>query len=243
MNLNNYSKIMEILNETDKVLDIGGWERPFNRANYVIDIMPYQTRKTQNSYPSEMSEQFLENSWIIHDINQSLPFKDKEFDFVTCGHVLEDIKDPIKLCTEIIRVSKAGYIEFPNRSYEMRTCVDPYINSNKYVGYCHHRWLIEIKNGGLYFVPKTAVHSVLPFLRCKKAESRTIGFFWKDSFDIHEFFFSSYKDIVQESIKFRSVNDNISEKYLLKIHNIYRVLNVPLIRFLNKIKNGRIKDD
>ena len=38
-----------MLKKTDKVLDIGAWERPFNRANYVIDLMPYQTRKTQNS--------------------------------------------------------------------------------------------------------------------------------------------------------------------------------------------------
>ena len=46
----NYSKIIKVLQGTDKVLDIGGWERPFNRANYVLDILPYSTRKKQNSY-------------------------------------------------------------------------------------------------------------------------------------------------------------------------------------------------
>jgi hypothetical protein len=29
----NYDKIIKMLSKSDKVLDIGGWEIPFNRAN------------------------------------------------------------------------------------------------------------------------------------------------------------------------------------------------------------------
>lgn len=239
----NYSKIIKVLQGTDKVLDIGGWERPFNRANYVLDILPYSTRKKQNSYPREMREHFSKKTWIIHDIADRLPFKDNEFDYVICGHVLEDIKDPIRLCSELIRVAKSGYIEFPCRAYEMRTCVDPYVNSHRYVGYCHHRWLIEVVNNGLYFVPKNAVHSAISPLRCRKVTHKFTGFFWENSFNTKEFFFSSHDDIVRESIKFRSRNDCISYEYLLKKYYVYKLFRYPFVKFFNIIKNGRIKDE
>ena len=40
----NVQVVLGSLQETDVVLDIGGWACPFNRANYVIDTVPYDTR-------------------------------------------------------------------------------------------------------------------------------------------------------------------------------------------------------
>jgi hypothetical protein len=32
---------------------------------------------------------------------------------VICSHTLEDIRDPLWVCSEMIRIGKAGYIELP----------------------------------------------------------------------------------------------------------------------------------
>ena len=44
----NSDAIMEMLKASDLVLDIGGWAHPFNRANYVMDAEPYETRGYYN---------------------------------------------------------------------------------------------------------------------------------------------------------------------------------------------------
>ena len=37
-------RILERLGPDDLVLDVGGWGRPFTRADWVLDLMPYATR-------------------------------------------------------------------------------------------------------------------------------------------------------------------------------------------------------
>ena len=37
----NAERILASLAPTDVVVDVGGWAQPFARANYVIDLMPY----------------------------------------------------------------------------------------------------------------------------------------------------------------------------------------------------------
>ena len=46
-------------------------------------------------------------------------FKDKEFDYARCRHVIEHCVDPDKACSEIIRIAKAGVISFPSPQAEM----------------------------------------------------------------------------------------------------------------------------
>ncbi len=237
MKSKNYKKIINKLSKNDRVLDIGGWEKPFNRANYVIDIMPYKTRKIKKSYPPNMREYFSKKTWIIHDIKHPLPFRDKEFDFVVCGHVLEDIKDPVFLCEELIRVSKAGYIEFPNRAYEMRTSVEAYPNSHQYVGYNHHKWFIEKRGNKLIFIPKRCMYSVMKILRCKKVKNKFVGLFWKNNFSYEELFFNSYDQIIKEALSFRSRNDNIPLKKLWRRY----LLTKPFMKIRAKI-NCRISN-
>jgi len=216
MKIENYIKILNNLSPNDRVLDVGGWERPFNRSDVVIDIMPFSTRKIHNAFPKEMDERFTGEKWINKDFTEGLPFKDKEFDFVLCGHVLEDIKDPVFLCKELIRVAKAGYIEFPNRAYEMKASVDGLPNSHSYVGYNHHRWLAEQRGNKLFFIQKRCMYSVMKILRCKKVTNRFTGFFWEKSFDYEELFFNSYDELMREALLFRSKNDNIPFNKLWK---------------------------
>ena len=159
----NAQKILNMLDAGDKVLDIGGWARPFNRANYVMDAEPYETRG-YFSNPTLASirgwyapaqggtqERFTKNTWIQRDIcaREPFPFRDKEIDFVICSQTLEDLRDPLWVCSEMIRVSRRGYIEVPSRLAESSRGVEP-----NQVGWSHHRWLIEIANNHIYFTMK-----------------------------------------------------------------------------------------
>jgi len=194
-----------------------------------------------------MPENFSDKTWIIHDIKEKLPFKDKEFDFVICGHVLEDIKDPIFLANEIKRISKAGYFEFPNRAFEMRNNIDPFMNSDRYVGFCHHRWLISTTKSKLTFTPKTSVHSAYKELRCKKVSEKYTGFFWKNDFETKEVFFKSQKEMVKEAAIFKFKNDSIELKYMNnyllfnKIKSYLRYIINPYI-FVSRYYNSTIKE-
>ena len=141
VSIKNTKKILKKLSSADIVLDIGGWACPFNRANIVIDIMPYESHGI-HGYRGSKTEFFSKDTWIIHDVSsrKRLPFRNKEIDFVVCSHVLEDIRDPIRLCSELIRIGKSGYIEVPSRIVESIIGLD----GRRYAGYPHHHWLIDI---------------------------------------------------------------------------------------------------
>ncbi len=224
---NNEREILEALNENDLVLDIGGWDKPFNRANYVLDIQPYETRGFHNSQGG-VKEYFNKKTWIIHDISarKKFPFKDKQFDFVICSHVLEDIRDPIWLCSEMKRISKKGYIETPSIYSELTKGYD---NKN-YVGYYHHRWLIDIKNNQITFRFKPHfIHNdkryYLPKKYLKNLNEKEINsfLFWKDDFD-----FAEIIQISRDKQK-KHINQLIKNKG-------YRKNTTFLLDFLDKIK-------
>lgn len=51
---------------------------------------------------------------FINASGEALPFKDDEFDYVICSHVLEHVDDPAKFIREQTRVAKRGYMEVPS---------------------------------------------------------------------------------------------------------------------------------
>lgn len=185
----NVQRVLDRISPEDVVLDIGGWARPFNRANYVIDAEPYETR---GYYGAELpaqggrEEHFTRESWIQRDIceHTPFPFRDKEIDFVICSHTLEDICDPLWVCSEMIRVAKRGYIEVPSRVIETCRGIEPSM-----VGWSHHRWLIDIGEARIRFLMKYhKIHSrrrySLPesyIHRLTEAE-RVQSLFWEGSF-------------------------------------------------------------
>jgi len=226
------AKILASLKPSDLVLDVGGWEKPFNRADYVIDLLPYETRHVPQS---SISERFTKKSWICRDIcdREPWPFKDKMFDFVVCSHVLEDVRDPLWVCHEIIRVGKAGYIETPSREYECVTGLERQLPWAKlYAGFHHHRWLVEVKNGELIFTQKTPLVS-LPGLRIKEFHGESnICFFWKDEFKYRENHLLTYRDRVIDQLEFIKRKQIKSEDFKARL----------LIKaFLFLSKNGMIR--
>jgi hypothetical protein len=187
----NADLILAMLRPQDVVLDIGAWARPFNRANYVMDQEPYETRGYYG-LPAQGGEreQFTKERWLQRDIcsREPFPFADKELDFVICSHTLEDIRDPLWVCAEMIRVAQAGYIETPGRIAESCRGIEP-----GQVGWSHHRWLVEMAPGEVRFLMKYhKIHShwrlSFPrrFFRRLGEEQQIVSMFWRDSFAFSE---------------------------------------------------------
>ena len=134
-------RILERLADGDSVLDVGGWGKPFARADWVIDLMPHDSRGLYGyDEGSRETERFTAGTWVQRDIctREPWPFADRQFDFAVCSHTLEDVRDPLWVCSELARVAKAGYVEVPSREEEQ--C---YGIQGPWVGWGHHHWLID----------------------------------------------------------------------------------------------------
>ena len=177
--------ILQRVGPKETVLDLGGWWAPFTRANWVMDLMPYSTRGP-GGHDGADEERFSAETWIQRDLcdREPYPFADKEIDFVVCSHTLEDVRDPLWVCSEMIRIGKAGYIEVPSRLEEQA-----YGFQGPWAGWSHHRWLIDIVDGRIEFVFKHHVlharasdHFPLGFRDALPEASRTQMLWWEGSF-------------------------------------------------------------
>jgi hypothetical protein len=150
-----------------KVLDVGGAVNPFPRADRVIDLLPGDVQRD------------------ICD-REPWPFADKEFDFAICSHTLEDVRDPIWVCHELQRVARAGYIEVPSRLEEQT-----YGIQGDWVGWSHHRWLVDVSDEIVFTHKSHAVHregNHFPraFADTLTPERRVQWLWWRDAFTARE---------------------------------------------------------
>lgn len=144
------------------VLDVGGWAKPLGRADWVIDLEPYETR---GLYGRAGDERFTAETWVQRDVcdREPWPFADGRFDFAVCTHTLEDLRDPVWVCGELARVARAGYVEVPAVVEELTWGIH-----GPWVGWSHHRWLCLPEAGGLTFVHK-------PHLLCDEGRHLPTG--------------------------------------------------------------------
>lgn len=182
-------RVMGRIKPGDKVLDIGSWNDVFPRADVVIDLNPYETRKLSTKKGGK--EHFTKDSWIIGDISNSevwSNFQDNEIDYAICSHLLEDIRDPLFVCEQLNRVAKAGYIECPSR---LREC-SKVSKHDAFSGYDHHRWILDIIDNELVFTPKLSwAHSIDYLGESRRHYLRNYSFhftgvFWEESFSYYE---------------------------------------------------------
>jgi len=192
----NVQTLLGELKPTDQVLDVGAWACPFNRAQWVLDAQPFETRgfyRTFGGKPSQGGDQewFTKDTWIQRDMcdRTPWPFSDRQFDVVICSHTLEDVRDPLWVCTEMIRVGKRGYIEVPSRAYESSLGIE----RHNQAGLSHHRWLIDIRDDEISFLSKYhLIHShwrfALPraYGRGLSAERAVQWLWWNGGFTFHE---------------------------------------------------------
>ncbi len=193
MHWKNQEEVLARIKSSDFVVDIGGGAQPLRRADKVVDLLAYEKRGRYGAI-GDMPERFGKKDWISRDLCERvpLPFKSKEVDFVFCSHVLEDVRDPIWLCLEIIRIGKRGYIEVPSRAAESCRGVESY----RYPGYHHYRWLIEYRDNELLFLHKCQLLNIGRRYLNMIASDRMIGFFWEGSFRFREEIITEIEDII-----------------------------------------------
>jgi len=144
------------LPDSAKVLDVGGWAAPLNRADWVIDQMPFETRGAM--IPTGFGpppERFSKDTYVQWDIcdRDPWPFEDDFFDIAVCTFTLEDIRDPVGVCREMSRVAKTGYVEVPSLLDEL-IWQNPELSGGPWVGHAHHRWLCTLEEDELVFLSK-----------------------------------------------------------------------------------------
>lgn len=187
--LNDPEKVLELIPPSARVLDIGAAESVFPRANAVIDILPYEMR--QAGPLCSMPEQFGPGDWYIGDICDAEiweQFPDQSFDFVICSHVLEDIRDPVYVCRQMMRVGKAGYIETPSR---FRECAktSPFAAT---AGWEHHRWILDVEGDSLVCTAKNPLIHHFDFMAWKnrrlliRLDLLMLAVHWEGAFNIVE---------------------------------------------------------
>lgn len=187
--------IAQRLDEGHRVLDVGGWSDPFPRADWVIDLMPYDSRglyerKGWVAPRTGEEPRFSRDTWVQRDIcdRRPWPFEDGEFDFAVCSQTLEDVRDPLWVCSELTRVAAAGYVEVPSRLEEQSWGV-----AGPYVGWSHHHWVIDVEDSSIRFTFKphslnTSPESFFPpgFVDDLSPAERVQTLWWEDSFEFSE---------------------------------------------------------
>jgi SAM-dependent methyltransferase len=128
------------IKKSDRVLEVGGGHRPHPRANVVVD------KYTNSNFHRSGDLKVLKNQIFLEADGESLPFEDKEFDYVICSHVLEHVENPEKFLAEQFRVAKRGYMETPSLLGEALYARES------------HKWIIQEFNDVIYLVDKKKIN-------------------------------------------------------------------------------------
>ena len=148
-----------------KILDVGCGYNAHNSASVICDV-----QDLSNFYKDK---EFTK----LHE--KSLPFKDKEFDFVIASHVMEHVADVEYFINELERVSPRGYIELPT------ILEDNLVFENKK----DHLWHMEFEDNKnelqifkkiQYLEPVITVSSIKKFSKYFR-QSLILELYWENS--------------------------------------------------------------
>ena len=150
-----------------KILDIGCGYSAHKNATVICDV-----QDLSNVY---------KNKKFIKLEKKTLPFNDKEFDFVIASHVIEHVEDVDFFLKELQRISSRGYIELPT------ILEDNLVFENKK----DHIWHMEfddvenkliISKKIQYIEPVLTVSSIKNFSKYFR-QSLVLELFWENKID------------------------------------------------------------
>jgi len=161
------------------VLEVGAGGNPYPRSNVLLDGF-------ENSLERVESE-IVRDRPVVLGLCESLPFRDKSFDFVIASHVLEHSDQPERFLSELMRVGKAGYIETPDAFFER---INPYTyhrlevtdREGKLVIRKKKNWKPEEELALLYAAKLARDKDFARFLRISP-DSFYTRFYWKGKID------------------------------------------------------------
>ena len=177
-----------------KVLDIGCGYTAHKKANVICDIQ-------------DLSK-FYQDREFVRLKSKTLPFKDKEFDFVITSHVIEHVEDVNFFIKELQRISSKGYIELPT------ILEDNLVFENKN----DHLWHMEFDDINLQLIIKERVQYLEPVLTVSIAkklskyfrQSLILELFWENSIE--------FNILENKSIKFEKISRfTLTRKFFSKL--------------------------
>jgi SAM-dependent methyltransferase len=118
-----------------RVLDVGSGQNPSPRANVLLEKFV-----DDDAHRSGQSVDAHDPRLVVGDA-LAMPFKDHDFDFVVASHLAEHVDDPRRLCNELMRVARRGYIETPGHRWD------------SFVRESFHIWRVGTTPTGLRFEP------------------------------------------------------------------------------------------
>jgi hypothetical protein len=198
------AQILATVADDALVIDVGGGTSPFERADWVMDALGYDERSDLGvSHGTGLrtdEERFGADTWVQRDFcdREPWPFPDDHFDFAICSQTLEDVRDPVWMCSELNRIAKRGYIEVPSRLEEQT-----FGFQGPWAGWTHHRWLIDVDQAAatIEFVHKphllnTRVEAQFPaqFRNRLTDAERVQTLWWNGSFSYRERLFWNHAE-------------------------------------------------
>ena len=150
-----------------KILDIGCGYTAHKKANIICDVQ-------------DLSEYYKGRDFVKLE-DKTLPFKDKEFDFVITSHVIEHVEDVNFFIKELQRISSKGYIELPTM------LEDNLVFENKN----DHLWHMEFDDVESQLIVSKKIQFIEPVLTVSSIkkiseyfrQSLILELYWKDTID------------------------------------------------------------
>ncbi len=124
----------------DLVLDVGSGHSPNPRSDILCDRYIEDDTERGGSI-------HVDRPLIVAD-GHNLPFKDKAFDYVIASHIIEHMDDPARFCSELMRVSKRGFIASPTELAEHMFY------------WSFHKWYVNKIGNKLVLHPKVNVPNI-----------------------------------------------------------------------------------
>lgn len=116
---------------TDRVLDIGPGAHPHPRADVLLEMAFDDPAEYANQFGHD--QPLATSKKVVFYDGITFPFPDKSFDYVVCTHVLEHVPNIEHFLSEVFRVGKRGYFEYPLAYYDLLYNINAHVNFVKRV--------------------------------------------------------------------------------------------------------------
>ena len=172
----------------DRVLEVGPGATPHPGSDVFLEkrFPEHEAFRQRGGLPRKELDRP-----VIYYEGDVFPFRDHEFDYVICSHVLEHVENVEMFLQEIVRVGSRGYIEFPTVHYEYLYNFEEHPN------------LLAYKNGEILWMIKSET-TLLEFEPMQQFLRKTLEAGYDDTIQaMKEFFFHGFE--WNTSIKVRHV--------------------------------------